>query len=77
MGVYLRTTFPEAYFFGFTGTPVQNTDHDTYANFSPPGENYLDKYSIDDAVADGATVPIHYTARKAEWHLEAIRLLRP
>jgi type I restriction enzyme R subunit len=25
-------------------------------------------------VADGATVPIHYTARKAEWHLEAEKL---
>jgi type I restriction enzyme R subunit len=74
LGAYVRATFPEAYFFGFTGTPVQNTDHDTYANFSPPGETYLDKYSIDDAVADGATVPIHYTARKAEWHLEAEKL---
>ena len=30
------------------------------------GEGYLDKYSIDDAVADGATVPIHYTSRKTD-----------
>ncbi|MBV5334427.1 MAG: type I restriction endonuclease subunit R [Sulfuricurvum sp.] len=74
LGAYLRATFPDAYFFGFTGTPVQSNSHDTYATFSPSGENYLDKYGIDDAVADGATVPIHYTARKAEWHLEAEKL---
>ena len=30
---------------------------------------YLDKYGIDDAVRDGATVPIYYMARKTEWHL--------
>lgn len=74
LGAFLRATFPDAHFFGFTGTPIQNSDHDTYANFSPRGELYLDKYSIDDAVADGATVPIHYTSRKAEWHLEAQKL---
>ncbi|MCD6397833.1 MAG: type I restriction endonuclease subunit R [Spirochaetaceae bacterium] len=70
LGAYVRATFPEAYFFGFTGTPIQNNLHDTYRNFSPKGELYLDKYSIDDAVADGATVPIHYTSRKTEWQLE-------
>jgi type I restriction enzyme R subunit len=74
LGAYLRATFPAAYFFGFTGTPVQNTAHNTYRNFSPRGELYLDKYSIDDAVADGATVPIHYTSRKTEWHLEGEKL---
>ncbi len=74
LGAYLRATFPDAYFFGFTGTPIQDTNHNTYDNFSPKGEYYLDKYSIDDAVADGATVPIHYTSRKAEWHLEAEKL---
>ncbi len=74
LGAYLRATFPDAHFFGFTGTPVQSNNHDTYATFSPKGEFYLDKYGIDDAVADGATVPIHYTARKAEWALESEKL---
>lgn len=74
LGAYVRATFPEAYFFGFTGTPIQNNLHDTYRNFSPKGELYLDKYSIDDAVADGATVPIHYTSRKTEWQLEGAEI---
>ncbi|MDZ7778958.1 MAG: type I restriction endonuclease subunit R [Gemmatimonadota bacterium] len=70
LGAYLRATFPDAWLFGFTGTPVKKDDLDTFRNFSPEGEAYLDRYSIDDAVADGATVPIRYTSRKAEWHID-------
>ncbi len=70
LGAYLRKTFPEAWFIGFTGTPIKKTDKDTYKNFSPKGESYLDKYSIDDAVNDGATVPIHYTSREVDWHVD-------
>ena len=74
LGAFLRATFPEARLFGFTGTPVKKGDLDTYRNFSPAGEGYLDRYSIDDAVADGATVPIRYTSRKAEWEVDESRL---
>ena len=74
LGAYLQATFPDARFFGFTGTPIKKNDHDTYKQFGIPGEGYLDRYSIDDAVADGATVPVRYTSRKAEWHLEAAKL---
>jgi type I restriction enzyme R subunit len=34
------------------------------------GESYLDKYGIQDAVLDGATVPVYYQGRMTEWHLE-------
>lgn len=74
LGAFLRATLPEASLFGFTGTPVKKGDLDTYRNFSPAGEGYLDRYSIDDAVADGATVPIRYTSRKAEWQVDESRL---
>lgn len=74
LGAYLRATLPDARFFGFTGTPIKKTDKDTYANFGIAGETYLDKYGIDDAVADGATVPIYYMSRKTEWHVEAAKL---
>ncbi|WP_419173383.1 type I restriction endonuclease subunit R [Halobacteriovorax sp.] len=74
LGAYLRATFPKAKFFGFTGTPVKKNDMDTYANFSPEGEGYIDKYDIDDAVADGATVPIHHTARMTEWNVETAKM---
>jgi type I restriction enzyme R subunit len=74
LGAYLRKTLPNARFFGFTGTPVKKNDHDTYRNFGESGEGYLDRYSIDDAVADGATVPIRYTGRMTKWHLEGAEI---
>ncbi|ANM03192.1 type I site-specific deoxyribonuclease HsdR subunit protein [Rhizobium phaseoli] len=70
LGAYLRATLPNARFFGFTGTPVKKDDRNTYENFGVAGEGYLDKYGIDDAVADGATVPIYYTGRKTDWHID-------
>lgn len=74
LGAYLDATLPEARFFGFTGTPIKSGDKDTYARFGVVGEGYLDKYGIDDAVADGATVPIHYTGRKTDWHVDDRKL---
>lgn len=69
LGAFLSATLPNARFFGFTGTPIKKADKDTYARFSEPGETYLDKYGIDDAVRDGATVPILYEGRKTEWSI--------
>lgn len=74
LGAFLRATFPDAQLFGFTGTPVRKGDLDTFQNFGHAGEGYLDRYSIDDAVADGATVPIRYTSRKAEWHVDEAKI---
>ncbi|MBF0383036.1 MAG: HsdR family type I site-specific deoxyribonuclease [Magnetococcales bacterium] len=74
LGAFLRATLPHAMFFGFTGTPIKKTDKDTYRNFGVDGEGYLDKYGIDDAVADGATVPIFYTSRKADWQIDEGKL---
>ncbi len=74
LGAYLRATLPHARFFGFTGTPVKKDDKNTYENFGVPGEGYLDKYGIDDAVADGATVPIYYTGRKTDWHIDEAKI---
>jgi type I restriction enzyme R subunit len=69
LGAFLQATLPNAHFYGFTGTPIKSTDKDTYARFSVTGEGYLDKYGIDDAVRDGATVPILYEGRKADWSI--------
>lgn len=70
LGAYLQATLPDAFLFGFTGTPIKSSDKDTYARFSIAGEGYLDKYGIDDAVRDGATVPILYEGRKADWSID-------
>lgn len=69
LGAFLQATLPNARYFGFTGTPIKKADKDTYARFSEPNETYLDKYGIDDAVRDGATVPILYEGRKTDWSI--------
>lgn len=74
LGAALRATLPNATFFGFTGTPVKKNDKNTYQNFGVVGEGYLDKYGIDDAVRDNATVPIRYTSRKTEWQIDEAKI---
>ena len=55
----MRQALPKAAFFGFTGTPIDKNDRSTLRTFGP----YIDQYTIEQAVADGATVPIFYESR--------------
>ncbi|RLV58108.1 type I restriction endonuclease subunit R [Parashewanella curva] len=59
---YLRDALPRASFIGFTGTPIAIDDKDTRAVFG----DYVSVYEIQDAVEDGATVPIYYESRLAK-----------
>jgi len=58
----LRDALPNATFLAFTGTPISQDDRDTQAVF---GE-YVSIYDIQQAVDDGATVPIYYESRLAK-----------
>jgi type I restriction enzyme R subunit len=58
----MRQALPNAAFFGFTGTPIDKQDRSTLQTFGP----YIDTYTIEQAVADGATVPIFYESRLPE-----------
>lgn len=59
---HLRDALPNASFIGFTGTPIATEDKDTRAVFG----DYVSIYDIQDAVEDGATVPIYYESRLAK-----------
>src|SRR5690554_4824333 len=59
---HMRDALPNAAFIGFTGTPIANEDKDTRAVFG----DYVSIYDIQDAVDDGATVPIYYESRLAK-----------
>ncbi|MEI7482165.1 MAG: HsdR family type I site-specific deoxyribonuclease [Elusimicrobiota bacterium] len=65
----LRKALPNAAFFAFTGTPLDKEDRNTYKLFSPSGENYMHRYGIMEAEADGATKPIKYMSRLPSLHL--------
>ena len=59
---HMRDALPNAAFIGFTGTPIASEDKDTRAVFG----DYVSIYDIQDAVDDGATVPIYYESRLAK-----------
>jgi type I restriction enzyme, R subunit len=56
---HMRDALKNASFIGFTGTPISMEDKDTQAVFG----SYVSVYDIQDAVDDGATVPIYYESR--------------
>lgn len=62
---HMRDALPNASFIGFTGTPIASEDKDTRAVFG----DYVSIYDIQDAVEDGATVPIYYESRLAKLDL--------
>lgn len=62
----LRDALPRATFVAFTGTPISQDDRDTQAVFG----NHVSIYDIQQAVEDGATVPIYYESRLAKLALK-------
>jgi type I restriction enzyme, R subunit len=62
----MRESMPNASYIGFTGTPIESTDRNTKATFG----DYIDIYDIQQAVKDGATVPIYYESRVAKINFE-------
>ncbi len=61
----IRDALPNASFMGITGTPISTESRDTSLVF---GE-YISTYKINQAVIDGATVPIYYEGRLVPLHL--------
>lgn len=62
----LKEAFPNATFVGFTGTPIA----ETYQTF---GEE-IDRYTMDQSVADGLTVSIKYHPRIAKVLLDDVKI---
>ncbi len=62
----LKEAFPHATFVGFTGTPIA----ETYQTFG----DEIDRYTMDQAVADGLTVSIKYHPRIAKVLLDTAKV---
>ena len=62
----LKEAFPQATFVGFTGTPIA----ETYQTFG----DEIDRYTMDQAVADGLTVSIKYHPRIAKVLLDKTKI---
>lgn len=68
--IKMRNAFKDAFFFGFTGTPIDKLTLNTHRNFGEAGERYLDYYSIQQAIDDGATLPVTYEARLSKFFID-------
>lgn len=62
----MRAGLPNACLIAFTGTPIDKRDRSTRKTFG----DEIDRYPIDQAVRDGATVPIHYEMRDARLRID-------
>lgn len=58
----MRLALGNACFLGFTGTPIDKNNRSTFDTFG----SYIHTYTIEEAVKDGATVPIFYESRLPE-----------
>jgi type I restriction enzyme R subunit len=73
LAVYMRAALPNAFYFGFTGTPVDRGrigrgTFETFGKADPGG--YQDKYGIDESIEDKTTVPLYYTLAPSELRLD-------
>lgn len=73
-GINMRDAFKNAFFFGFTGTPIDKTNVNTFRNYEGEGMRYLDYYSIQQAIEDGATIPVTYEARLSKFAIDEEKL---
>ncbi len=64
----MRVKLPNAFRFGFTGTPIDRAMVNTHRDFGPvidgQQERYLSLYGIKRAIKDGATLEVHYLRDK-------------
>jgi len=70
MAKNMRDALPNAAFIGFTGTPIDKEDKSTQRTFG----TYIDKYFLQQAVEDGATVKIIYEGRKPNLQIKGSSL---
>lgn len=72
LGNYMHGALPNAYYLGFTGTPIDRgkVGRGTFVTFGYPDEPYLDKYSMDESIDDKTTVPLYYTLTKTDLHVD-------
>ncbi|WP_297552435.1 type I restriction endonuclease subunit R [Thermococcus sp.] len=82
LGIQMRSALPNAFYFGFTGTPIDKgkVGKGTFNLFAFEDMKkyhrpYLDKYGIKESIEDGTTVPLYYTLAPQEYRLDRKTIL--
>ena len=68
----MRDSLPNAFFFGFTGTPVAHKGRDTFYTFGSVEDDhgYMSKYSYDESVRDHETLEMHFEISRIQSRLD-------
>lgn len=76
LGEDMRAAMPNARFFGLTGSPIADSDRNTFKLFGDPNDpgHVLSTYSVERSIADGTSVPIHVETRLVNFQLDAQQL---
>lgn len=72
LGRQMRAALPNAFLFGLTGTPVNKADKNTFWAFGAEEDTggYLSRYTFQDSIRDGATLPLHFEPRLLDVHVD-------
>jgi len=72
LGRQMRAALPNAFLFGLTGTPVNKADKNTFWAFGSEEDEggYLSRYTFQDSIRDGATLPLHFEPRLLDIHID-------
>jgi type I restriction enzyme R subunit len=76
LGIRMRAALPNAFFFGLTGTPINRRDRNTFATFGAAEDEhgYMSRYSFDESIRDGATLPLRFEPRLVELHIDKVAI---
>ena len=72
LGRQMRAALPNAFFFGFTGTPINKRDRNTFWTFGAEEDKngYISRYSFEDSLRDKATLPLIFEPRMLQYHVD-------
>ncbi len=72
LGIKMRAALPNAFLFGFTGTPINQRDRNTFYAFGAEEDErgYMSRYGFEKSLRDRATLPLHFEPRLLEMHID-------
>ena len=76
LGRQMRAALPKAFLFGLTGTPVNKADKNTFWAFGSEEDQggYMSRYTFQDSIRDGATLPLHFEPRMVDVHVDKVTI---
>ena len=76
LGRQMRASLPNAFLFGLTGTPVNKADKNTFWAFGSEEDlgGYMSRYTFQDSIRDGATLPLHFEPRMVDVHVDKVTI---